>query len=85
MKLEVIGSNQTVLRFDDKAIFFSYETPVACILYNDAVSWNAPHKAYKTEKQWSRTTSKHINNWLRYYDEVEVKPQEFFNSLMKGA
>lgn len=82
MKLQPIGSNQTVLRFEDKAVLFSYETPVACIMYNDELSWSAPHKAYKTEKQWSRTTSKHINSWLKYYDDVEVKPQSFFDELL---
>ena len=72
MKLEPIGSNQTVLRFEDKAILFSYETPVAAIMDG---------KAYKTDKQWSRTTSKHINSWLKYYDWVDLKPQQFFDEL----
>ena len=77
MKLQPIGSNQTVMRFDsyDKAILFSYETPVAAIIDG---------KAFKTDRQWSRTTSKHINSWLKYYDWVDIKPQEFFNALVGG-
>jgi hypothetical protein len=81
MKLQPIGANQTVLRFDDKAILFSYETPVACIMYNEEISWSAPHQAYRTDKQWSKTTTKHINQWLKYYDEVNLKPQSFFDNL----
>lgn len=77
MKLQSIGSNQTVLRFEGKAILFSYDTPVACIMYVDE-----PNKAYKTDKQWSRTTSKHINSWLKYYDWVDIKPQSFFDNLI---
>jgi hypothetical protein len=82
MKLQPIGSNQTVLRFEDKAVLFSYETPVAVIMYNDETEWTATHKAYKTDKQWSRTTSKHINSWLKYYDWVDIKPQSFFDNLI---
>lgn len=78
MNIKPIGSNQTELQFDsyNKAVLFSYETPVACILDG---------AAYKTEKHWSKTTSKHINSWLKYYDQVEVKPQSFFNSLVGGV
>ena len=80
MKLQPIGSNQTVLHFDGKAVLFSYITPVACIMYVDA-----PNKAFRTDTQWSRTTSKHINSWLKYYDEVEVKPQSFFDDIIDCA
>jgi hypothetical protein len=78
MKLQPIGSNQTVLHFDGKAVLFSYTTPVACIMYVDL-----PNKAYKTDKQWSRTTSKHINSWLKYYDWIDIKPQSFFDNLIE--
>lgn len=79
MKLQSIGANQTVIHYEypgyDKTMLFSYETPVACIIDGEA---------FKTDKYWSKTTSKHINQWLKQYDQVEVKPQGFFNSLVGG-
>lgn len=58
MQLKPLGSNQTELRLENgTTILFSYETPVACYCNDDG-------KYYRTNKQWSRTTSKHINKWL---------------------
>ena len=73
MQLRQLGSNQSSLNFaDGKEIFFSYETPVAAYL---------PSKGYvKTSQKWSRTTSRHINNFSTAY--VCEYPQEFFNSLI---
>jgi len=80
MKLQPIGANQTVLRFDDKSVLFSYQTPVACIIHDTA---------YRTDKHWSKTTTKHINQWLKDFgledDEwVETKPQTYFDNLVAG-
>ena len=61
MQLQPLGSNQTQLTFkqDDSSIvqvLFSYQTPVAAL---------HPALGYiKTAKQWSVTTSRHINEWL---------------------
>jgi len=50
----------------EKYVLFSYETPVAV---NDS-------KGFKvTEKKFSRTTSKHINQWLNGASH-ETVPQE---------
>ena len=73
MRIEQEGSNQTVVIVDNANILFSYETPVAAIIDGDY---------YKTEKKWSRTTTRHINDWLDG-DEATEKPQEFFDNLIK--
>jgi hypothetical protein len=76
MKLQPLGANQTTITTNTgMTILFSYETPVACIVNG---------KAFKTDKQWSRTTSKHINKWLECYDWVDIKPQSMFDNLLKG-
>jgi len=57
MKLTNLGSNKTQIEFSDGLIvFFSYNTPVAANL--------AQGGFVKTDKKWSMTTSKHINQWL---------------------
>jgi len=68
-----LGPNQTVVIKDNgDQIFFSYKTPVAAHIGG---------KRYRTEKQWSVTTSKHINNYLSSA-QAETKPQEFFDKLL---
>lgn len=71
MKLKVIGPNQTELDTGKALVLFSYNTPVAAII--DEV-------AYKTNKKFSKTTSKHINEWLAG-THPEEKDQSFFDSL----
>ena len=83
MKLKPLGSNQTELRLaDGTTVLFSYQTPVACATFQGD---NMDFVYYKTDMKWSRTTSKHINRWLDGVDEVSIKPQEFFNELVKGV
>jgi len=58
-------------------VLISYQTPVAARIGG---------KYYRTSKRYSVTTSKHINQWLRKYGaegKAEVKPPEFFESLIK--
>ncbi len=57
MKLNQIGSNQVEVELSNKTVLFSYKTPVA---YYDAEA----ARFFKTNKSWSRTTSKHVNKWL---------------------
>ena len=73
MQLRQLGSNQSKLCFEDgKEIFFSYETPVAAYI---------PSLGYvKTSKKWSRTTSRHINNFSSAYR--NEYPQDFFYTLL---
>lgn len=81
MKLRPVAANQTeVVLQDGTTVFFSYETPVAA---------HVPGVGYaKTEKSWSRTTSKHIGQFIRRNGgsgAVDVKPQEYFDSLGSQA
>jgi len=59
-------------------ILFSYETPVAAmVLIQDQPV------VFKTEKRHSKTTSKHINEWMSQWTSPLIvdKPQEFFDKL----
>ena len=77
MHIKPIGANQTeVTLANGSIVLFSYETPVACYSNDDG-------KYYKTNMKWSKTTSKHINAWVDT-TWVNIKPQEFFNELVKG-
>ena len=57
MKLNVLAPNQTVISTDKYEVLFSYNTPVAAHLL---VSGDY----YRTNKKWSKTTTKHINSWV---------------------
>ena len=73
MKLTQVASNSTQITFDNGTqVFFSYETPVAAKVAGEH---------YRTSTKFSRTTSKHINNWLCGVD-AEEKPQSFFETLV---
>lgn len=79
MKIKPIGSNQTELHtIEGTIVLFSYETPVAAML---------PSGRYiKTNVKYSRTTSKHINLWLRgVLSNVEEVPQEQLDNMVKGV
>ena len=57
MKINVIGANQTLVHLPVGTILFSYETPVAAYVSG---------RGYiRTAEKFSKTTSKHINQWLR--------------------
>jgi len=58
MKVKNYGSNQTLVSDNGCTVLYSYETPVALIV-------GYKNRAYKTDRKWSVTTSKHINQWLR--------------------
>lgn len=73
MTVNPIAPNQTEVRVNGNLIvLFSYKTPVACMLDN---------QYYRTEKKWSKTTSKYINKWLEGH-KAEIKPQEYFDNLV---
>lgn len=77
MKIKNVGANQTqVEKNNGDLILVSYQTPVAAIIQTENGL-----KAYKTAENWSRTTSKHINNWLAGRN-AETKPQAWFDSLI---
>ena len=58
MKLSPIAANQTQVELKNgTVVLFSYKTPVAAFV---------PGQGYvRTKTQYSRTTSKHINKWVR--------------------
>lgn len=75
MRLKVLGQNKTEVEINGNVeVLFSYNTPVAA---------NVNGVFYRTDKSWSRTTSKHINAWLDGA-KAELKPQSYFDDLMKG-
>ena len=58
MRVKNHGSNQTIVEDKGCSVLYSYETPVALIVGSN-------NRAYKTDRKWSVTTIKHINQWLR--------------------
>jgi hypothetical protein len=73
MLLKPLGANRTAIEFNDgSAVLFSYATPVAAFL---------PGTGYvRTDKAWSRTTSKHITLWLDGAN-AAIRPQTFFDDM----
>ena len=65
MKLERLGTSKSLLTLSSGSeIFYSYNTPVACKVSGEF---------YKTNEYYSRTTSKHITQYLngRYAHSVD--------------
>lgn len=79
MNLKPIKENVNVLEFEKDGIrhqvLFSYQTPVA---YSKLTAVGLVR--YKTNEWYSRTTSKHINQWFHEYD--DVCEQEEINNLV---
>ena len=74
MKLNNFASNQTLIEFKNGTIvLFSYKTPVAA---------HIPGYGYvRTNHNWSRTTSKHINKWLRGVIGVASVDQSYLDNI----
>ena len=88
MKLIKQANSAHVLDLDDIQILFSYETPVAV--------WITGSHFLVTEIDYSRTTNKHINQFIRDRsynetkvvgrDDVEFVPQSAIeNSIMEAV
>ena len=76
MKITPNGSNQTILKFGSCEVLFSYETPVAGF---NGSGW------FSTEEKFSKTTTKHINKYLREHAvEWKVVPQHYIEGLATG-
>ena len=74
MILRQVGSNQTELSFNNgTTLFFSYETPVA------GFSLDKGH--FKTNTYYSRTTSKHINSYMKHAQNVQIVSDDYIVSL----
>ena len=77
MNLNPIRANMIEVDTGNMIVLFSYKKAVAVQLKESGES-------YKTEKYWSRTTSRHINQWFNDpNDKILTKPQEYFDNLMK--
>ena len=74
MILRQVGSNQTELSFNNgTTLFFSYETPVA--------GFTPSLGHFKTETYYSRTTSKHINQYFTHVDKVNIVTDDVIVAL----
>ena len=76
LRLKQIGANKTELTYrndngEDISILFSYETPVAG--YDE-------HGAFRTDEQFSRTTTKHINGYV--LSSARVVPQAYIERMV---
>lgn len=79
MNLKPIKQNMNEVETNGLRLLFSYKTPVA-VLIKEGDSWHQ----YKTDKKWSVTTSRHINQWNPLGGEYGLKPQEYFDKLVIG-
>ena len=75
MKIKKLGANKTLLKFSDKEILVSYETPVAARLKNG--------DCIRTSKNWSRTTQKHITQYLEGLTAKKVD-QSVLDNLLRA-
>ena len=74
MKIKRLGANKTLLALPSGSeAFYSYDTPVAYQMHSGEL--------FKTEEYYSRTTSKHITQYLNGR-EAETVPQSFINQLV---
>ena len=74
MKLTRLGASKTLLALSSGTeIFYSYNTPVACQMNTGEI--------FKTEEYFSRTTSKHITQYLNGREAEKVE-QSFFTQLV---
>ena len=73
MKLQSLGANKTVIHTPKASVYFSYEMPVVAHILGEGL--------FRTEKKWSVTTSRHINQFLDGLS-AETRPQEFFDNLI---
>ena len=73
MKVKSLGKNKTLVKFGTSEVLVSYETPVAG--KTDKVGY------FKTDKYFSNTTSRHINEYLPA-GEVTIIPQDTIEGFM---
>ena len=73
MKIKRLGASKTLLALPSGSeIFYSYDTPVAAQVAGEF---------YKTNEYYSKTTSKHITQYLNGR-EAETVPQSMINQLV---
>jgi hypothetical protein len=78
MKLNPVSANVSEIETaDGKTVLFSYKTPVACHVPGEGF--------FRTAQSWSRTTSKHINQFISRHGgsgKVREEPQAWFDALV---
>ena len=73
MKIKRLGASKTILALSSGSeIFYSYDTPVAAQVSGEL---------FRTKEYYSRTTSKHITQYLIGRD-AEAVPQFMINQLV---
>ena len=69
MKVKQLGPNKTVITMpNEDEIFFSYETPVA--------GWICGKGYWRTTEKFSRTTSKHVSQYVNTYRVRDLTPDQ---------
>ena len=79
MQIKKLGASKTLLKFSDKEIFISYETPVAARLKNG--------DCIRTEENHSRTTQKQITqyfSWVKDKSKIKNVSQSYLDNLLEG-
>ena len=86
MKLKKIGNNETEITLNDGSqILFSYETPV-CVRTEAMHCGQMQTRVCFTTEKYSRTTTGHINKWLKDNWDVQMAvPQSEIDNFVKGA
>ena len=77
MKLKQLGANRTLLKFSDKEILVSYETPVAAYFNNG--------QCIRTRENHSKTTQKQITqyfDWVKDKATIQTVEQSYLDSLL---
>lgn len=83
MILRSIAKNQTEIQFQSGkykiTVFFSYKTPVAVYIFHPVSSY-----IIKTEKKYSTTTTRHINQFISKYpvDRIEINSQAVIDNIL---
>ena len=81
MNLKSLGKNQTVVTstfgFAEQRVFFSYSTPVAAFLADGA-------EFVQTSENYSATTTRHINAWLRSHGQNPANVRKVPASFLAG-
>jgi len=76
MKVKSLGKNKTLVKFGTSEVLVSYETPVAG--KTDKVGY------FKTDKYFSNTTSRHINEYLADIDyrNITILPHKLLEDML---
>ena len=77
MKIKKLGANKTLLKFSDKEILFSYETPVAAYFNNG--------HCIRTRENHSKTTQKQITQyfeWVKDKSKIKNVSQSYLDNLL---